>query len=90
MYRLISKKAAHFLSAQMALLSSFFQMFKVLGMYNFSLDQKNTHAMEQIVCGIVIKQIWFKYNCKKTTSKLHNCFVFKHIAWEVWFKDLNE
>ena len=65
MYRLICQKAAHFLSAQMALLSSFFQMFKVLGMYNFSLDQKNTHAMEQIVCGIVIKQIWFKYNCKK-------------------------
>ena len=35
MYRLICPKPAHFLSAQMALVSTFFQMFIVLGMYNF-------------------------------------------------------
>ena len=35
MYRLICQKPAHFLSAQMALVSIFFQMFIVLGMYNF-------------------------------------------------------
>jgi len=35
MYRLICQKPAHFLSAQMALVSTFFQMFIVLGMYNF-------------------------------------------------------
>ena len=35
MYRLISQKPAHFLSVQMALVSTFFQMFIVLGMYNF-------------------------------------------------------
>ena len=35
MYRLIWQKPAHFLSAQMALVSTFFQMFIVLGMYNF-------------------------------------------------------
>ena len=33
-YLPISQKLAHFLSAQMALVSSFFQMFIVLGMYN--------------------------------------------------------
>ena len=37
MYMLICQKPAHFLSAQMALVSSFFQMFIVLGMYNFAL-----------------------------------------------------
>ena len=37
MYRLICQKPAHFLSAQMALVSIFFQMFIVLGMYNFGL-----------------------------------------------------
>ena len=35
MYRLICQKPAHFLSAQMALMSTFFQMYIVLGMYNF-------------------------------------------------------
>ena len=35
MYRLICQKPAHFLSAQMALVSTFFQMFTVLGMYDF-------------------------------------------------------
>ena len=35
MYRLICQKPAHFLSAQMALVSTFFQIFIVLGMYNF-------------------------------------------------------
>ena len=37
MYRLICrKKPAHFLSVQMALVSTFFQMFIVLGIYNFA------------------------------------------------------
>ena len=36
MHRLICQKPAHFLSAQMALVSTFFQMFIVLGMYNFA------------------------------------------------------
>ena len=35
MYKLICQKPAHFLSAQMALLSSFLEVFIVLGMYNF-------------------------------------------------------
>ena len=35
MYSLICQKPAHFLSAQMALVSTFFQIFIVLGMYNF-------------------------------------------------------
>ena len=36
MYRLICQKPAHFLSAQMALARTFFQMFIVLGMCNFA------------------------------------------------------
>ena len=39
MYRLICQKPAHFLSAQMALVGTFFQMFIVLGMYNFACRQ---------------------------------------------------
>ena len=35
MYKLICQKTAHFLSALMAMLSSFFQVFVVRGMYNF-------------------------------------------------------
>ena len=35
MYRLICQKQVHFLSAQMALVSTFFQMFIVLWIYNF-------------------------------------------------------
>ena len=39
-YRLICQKPALFLSAQMVLVSSFYQMFIVLGMYNFDFDPK--------------------------------------------------
>ena len=42
MYRLICQKPAHFLSAQMALVSTFFQMF-ILGMYNFDNSTKMSH-----------------------------------------------
>ena len=38
---LIRKKPDHFLSAQMALVSTFFQIFIVLGMYNFAPKVKN-------------------------------------------------
>ena len=37
MYKVMCQKPAHFLSAQMAVLSSFLQVFILLGMYNFSL-----------------------------------------------------
>ena len=40
MYKLICQKPAHFLSTQMALVSTFFQMFIVLLMYNFKLGKK--------------------------------------------------
>ena len=36
MHKLICQKLAHFLSAQMALVSTFFQIFYVLGMYNIT------------------------------------------------------
>ena len=40
MYRVICQKPFHFLSAQMSLVSTFFQMFIVLGMYDFVPTQK--------------------------------------------------
>ena len=40
MHRLIFQKPAHFLSAIMALVSTFFQMFLVLGMYNFGFSRQ--------------------------------------------------
>ena len=54
MYRLICQKPAHFLSAQKALGSTFFQMFIVLGnwnVYNFDKKKKNR--------GLVLKDITF-------------------------------
>jgi hypothetical protein len=48
MYRLICQKPAYFLSAQMALLSTFFQMFIVLGMYNFDATENNYVKKEEI------------------------------------------
>ena len=46
MYKLICQKPAHFWTAQMAVLSSFFQGFIVLlGMYNFGVYQKGKLAM---------------------------------------------
>ena len=38
MYRLSCQKPVHFLSAQMALVSTFFQTFIVIGMYNFAMS----------------------------------------------------
>ena len=46
MYRLICKKPAHFLSAQVDLVSTFFQMFIVLGMYNFGTRYNFDHISE--------------------------------------------
>ena len=40
MYRLICQKPAHFLSAQKVLVSTFFQIFIVIGMYNFGHSAK--------------------------------------------------
>ena len=40
MYRLICQKPAQFLSAKMALVSTFLQMFIVLGIYNFDMHFK--------------------------------------------------
>ena len=43
---LICKKPAHFLSAHMALVSTFFQMF-ILGMYNFALGMNHLHQFRK-------------------------------------------
>ena len=40
MQMLICQKPAHFLSAKMALVSTFYQMFVLLGMYNFGIQMK--------------------------------------------------
>ena len=50
MNRLICQKPAHFLSAQMALVSSLFQMFEVLGMYNFGLGTKKAVLFSAASC----------------------------------------
>ena len=45
---LICQKPAHFLSAQMALVSPFFQMFIVFGMYNFGYHINMLHAVKYL------------------------------------------
>ena len=49
MYRLICQKPANFLSAQMALVSTFFQIFIVLGMYNFGLLHTMMRTVEAVM-----------------------------------------
>ena len=39
-YKLICQKQSHFSSAKMAVLSSFFEVFVTLGMYNFGENHK--------------------------------------------------
>ena len=49
---LICQEPAHFLSAQMALVSTFFQMFIVIGMYNFDCTLHCSHALEEAILEI--------------------------------------
>ena len=49
MYKLICQKPARFLYAQMAVLSSFLQVFILLGMYNF--DAATTLFQAKNLCG---------------------------------------
>jgi hypothetical protein len=61
MYKLICQKPAHFLSAQMEVLSSFLEMFiPVLGMNNFGKvgkKQSKEHTFIKVHC--TIKATWF-------------------------------
>ena len=50
MYKLICQKPAHFLSGQMALVSTFFQMFIILGMYNFASNMLFAVSSRQPTC----------------------------------------
>ena len=49
---LICKKPTHFLTAQMALVSTIFQMFIVLGMYKFGLHLKEVVQLIDILFGM--------------------------------------
>ena len=51
MFWLICQKPAHFLSTQMALVSTFFQMFKLLGMYNFVPSTYYKRTCSEPTCG---------------------------------------
>ena len=53
-YRLICKKPTHFLTAQMALVSTIFQMFIVLGMYKFGLHLKEVVQLIDIQFGMYL------------------------------------
>jgi hypothetical protein len=72
MYRLICRKPAHFLSAQMALVSTFFQIFIVLGMYNFALLPKCAEFKNTCY---VISEFYLKFN-KKVPTKLFGTSFF--------------
>ena len=56
MYRLICQKPARFVSAQMALVSTFFQMFLVLGMYNYDPNLKIESWMDSNTYTTVLQQ----------------------------------
>ena len=70
MCRLICQKPAHFLSAQMAWVSTFFQMFIVLGMYNFAPKVKRGK------CKVLKKRQ--RHALNDTRSKMHfKCHPYK-------------
>ena len=56
MYKLICQKPAHFVSAQIALVSTFFQMFIVLGTYNFGFKKGKE---------VVSPCFWYKCDIKQ-------------------------
>ena len=105
MYRLIYQKPAHFLSVQMALVSTFFQMFIVLGMYNFGLGVKSNFVLWPLqsiprtsFCRYIIAQ-WGK-NLSRATTISWDIFpnfksiqsqIFKKIFWRYiqWDKILS-
>ena len=78
MYRLTCPKTAHYLSAQMALVSTFFQIFIVLGMYNFEkmgkVAQCNTACFWQFVKWVGL--IGSTYYCQNMPNKKRTFFIF--------------
>ena len=89
MYRLICQKPAHFLSAQMALVSTFFQMFIVLGIYNFaSVKDYITTSLAKFRYLKTKKKYgrgkkWTNGNCCKVSQVVHVIFHFDQI-WFFW------
>ena len=83
MYRLICQKPANFLSAQMALVSTFFQIFIVPGIYNFAslpkcAEFKNTRY--------VISEFYLKFNTKSSNKLFGTSFfcIFEFIYILRW------
>ena len=83
MYRLIYQKPAHFLSTQMALLSPFFQMFIVLGMYNFAPYLTLTLRIWQALKGNLF--VWFSGSRNSFAIQLNqkNEYIFFHLFYSV-------
>ena len=53
---IVYQKPAHFLSVQMALLSTFFQMFMVHGMYNFGCRRYPTEEIEKFTLHLDVSE----------------------------------
>ena len=79
MYKLICQKPAHLLSAQIAVLSSFLQMFVVLGMYNFEVRPKvplkQSCKVPRILKGI-LKELNFGFSWPDQRQNIASCYNF--------------
>ena len=78
MYRLICQKPAHFLSAQTALVSTFFQMLIVLGMYNFGYI-----ANSKVACTALISWQGFLLERAVKMSSTELCIDGLHIDYQL-------
>ena len=98
MYRLICQKLAHFWSDQMALESTFFQMFIVLGMYNTFMGKCpfipskflfiSHRNLALVAIKIVILIVHFTYVFRKCTLRKTTFFAlllfFSYSNWHQW------
>ena len=85
MYRLICQKPPHFLSAQMALVSTFLKMFIVLGMYNFVVTVEFKTKLYHNFLSFMI--LWFFGSLSKETKNGKNphCELFSSLP-KIFFK----
>ena len=84
MYRLICQKPANFMPSQMALVSTFFQMFKVLGMYNFALEALCFLGQLQAPENLYDATLYFGGNANRRSRTQHTTGTVRNSASARW------
>ena len=84
MYRLICQKPANFLPSQMAFVSAYFQMFIVLGMYNFALEALCFLGQLQAPENLYDAMLYFGGNANRRSRTQHTTGTVRNSASARW------